>query len=173
VIAKGGYKEIHDAGLPAFRQSITELAPEFADRVDTLTDWHQTALLSVEAGRIRRWFRPGLLLIGDAAHVMSPVGGVGINYAVQDAIVAANVLTGPLREGRLRLRDLAAVQRQREIPTRIIQGFQRLVQNQIVTRALASDGMMMQPPPGMRLPVLRDLVPRMLALGVWPVHLKS
>jgi len=173
VIAKGGYKEIHDAGLPAFRQSITELAPEFTDRVDTLTDWHQTALLSVEAGRIRRWFRPGLLLIGDAAHVMSPVGGVGINYAVQDAIVAANVLTGPFREGRLRLRDLAAVQRQREIPTRIIQGFQRLVQNQIVTRALASDGMMMQPPPVMRLPILRDLVPRMLALGVWPVHLKS
>jgi 2-polyprenyl-6-methoxyphenol hydroxylase-like FAD-dependent oxidoreductase len=129
-------------------------------------------LLSVEAGRVRRWFRPGLLLIGDAAHVMSPVGGVGINYAIQDAVVAANVLREPLARGRLRLRDLAAVQRQREIPTRIIQRFQRVVQEQIVTRALASDGPM-QPPPIMQLPILRDLIPRMLALGVWPVHLKT
>jgi 2-polyprenyl-6-methoxyphenol hydroxylase-like FAD-dependent oxidoreductase len=172
VIPKGAYREIHDAGLPKLRQAIAELAPELADRVDTITDWHQTALLSVEAGRIKRWYRPGLLLIGDAAHVMSPVGGVGINYAIQDAVVAANVLTKPLKLGRLRLRDLAAVQRQREIPTRIIQGFQRLVQEQVVTQALASDAPM-QPPPALRLPVLRDLVPRMLALGVWPVHLKS
>jgi 2-polyprenyl-6-methoxyphenol hydroxylase-like FAD-dependent oxidoreductase len=172
VIAKGTYKEIHDAGLPAFRQAIVEMAPELADRVDHLQDWHQTSLLSVEAGRVRRWFRPGLLLIGDAAHVMSPVGGVGINYAIQDAVVAANVLREPLARGRLRLRDLAAVQRQREIPTRIIQRFQRVVQEQIVTRALASDGPM-QPPPIMQLPILRDLIPRMLALGVWPVHLKT
>ena len=172
VIAKGTYKEIHDAGLPAFRQAIAEMAPEFADRVDTLQDWHQTSLLSVEAGRIKQWFRPGLLLIGDAAHVMSPVGGVGINYAIQDAVVAANVLREPLRQGRLRLRDLAAVQRQREIPTRIIQRFQRVAQEQIVTRALASDTPM-QPPPIMQLPVLRDVIPRVLALGVWPVHPKS
>ena len=92
VIAKGAYKEIHDAGLPAFRRAIAEMAPELADRVDTIQDWHQTALLAVEAGRVKRWFRPGLLLIGDAAHVMSPVGGVGINYAIQDAVVASNVL---------------------------------------------------------------------------------
>jgi 2-polyprenyl-6-methoxyphenol hydroxylase-like FAD-dependent oxidoreductase len=103
---------------------------------------------------------------------MSPVGGVGINYAIQDAVVAANVLTGPLRRGRLHLRDLAAVQRQREIPTRIIQRFQRLVQEQIVTRALKPDARM-EPPPVMRLPLLRDLIPRMLALGVWPVHLTA
>ncbi len=172
VIAKGSYKQIHDAGLPAFHRAIAEMVPEFADRVGQITDWHQVSLLAVEAGRIKRWFRPGLLLIGDAAHVMSPVGGVGINYAVQDAVVSANVLTGPLRAGRLRLRDLAAVQRQREIPTRIIQGFQRLAQEQIVTRALASDAPL-QPPPFMKLPILRDLIPRMLALGVWPVHLRS
>jgi 2-polyprenyl-6-methoxyphenol hydroxylase-like FAD-dependent oxidoreductase len=171
VIAKGAYKEIHDAGLPAFRQAIAEMAPEFADRVEHLQDWHQTSLLAVEAGRIKQWFRPGLLLIGDAAHVMSPVGGVGINYAIQDAVVAANVLREPLRQGRLRLRDLAAVQRRREIPTRIIQRFQRVAQNQIVTRALSSDAPM-QPPPIMQLPVLRDLIPRVLALGVWPVHPK-
>ena len=172
VIAKGAYRDIHDAGLPAFRQAIVDLAPEFADRVEHLQDWQQTSLLSVEAGRIATWFRPGLLLIGDAAHVMSPVGGVGINYAIQDAVVAANVLTEPLKRGRLRLRDLAAVQRQREIPTRIIQGFQRLAQEQVVTRALASDAPL-QPPPVMQIPVLRDLIPRMLAQGVWPVQLKT
>ena len=99
VIAKGAYKEIHDAGLPAFRRAIAEMAPELADRVDTIQDWHQTALLAVEAGRVKRWFRPGLLLIGDAAHVMSPVGGVGINYAIQDAVVASNVLTRAAQAG--------------------------------------------------------------------------
>ena len=172
IIAKGSYKEIREDGLPAFRQSILDLAPEFADRVESLQDWRQVSLLSVEAGRVRQWFRPGLLLIGDAAHVMSPVGGVGINYAIQDAVVAANVLTKPLQRGQLRLRDLAAVQRQREIPTRIIQAFQRVAQEQIVTRALSSDTGL-EPPPIMRVPVLRDLIPRIIALGVWPVHLKS
>jgi 2-polyprenyl-6-methoxyphenol hydroxylase-like FAD-dependent oxidoreductase len=172
VIAKGAYKEIHDAGLPAFRQAIADLAPEFADRVDHLQDWHQTSLLSVEAGRVETWFRPGLLLIGDAAHVMSPVGGVGINYAIQDAVVAANVLTGPLQRGRLRLSDLAAVQRQREIPTRIIQRIQRVAQEQVVSRALTSDRPL-QPPPIMQLPILRDVIPRVLGRGVWPVRLKQ
>ena len=171
VIAKGAYKEIHDAGLPAFHRAIAEMAPELAGRVEQITDWHQTALLSVEAGRVKQWYRPGLLLIGDAAHVMSPVGGVGINYAIQDAVVAANVLRDPLRQGRLRLRDLAAVQRQREIPTRIIQRFQRIAQEQIVTRALASDAPM-QPPPVMRIPILRDVIPRLVAQGVWPVRPK-
>jgi 2-polyprenyl-6-methoxyphenol hydroxylase-like FAD-dependent oxidoreductase len=172
VIPKGTYREIRDAGLPAFQRSIAEMAPELADRVEELTDWHEMSLLSVESGRIARWYRPGLLLIGDAAHVMSPVGGVGINYAVQDAVVAANVLTGPLQQGRLRLRDLAAVQRQREIPIRIIQGFQRLAQEQVVTRAL-KPGATLKPPPIVQVPVLRDVVPRLIALGVWPVHLKS
>jgi 2-polyprenyl-6-methoxyphenol hydroxylase-like FAD-dependent oxidoreductase len=175
IIAKGSYREIRAAGLPAFREAIATMAPEFRDRLDTLQDWRQVALLSVEAGRVRKWFRPGLLLIGDAAHVMSPVGGVGINYAIQDAVVAANVLTGPLQRGHLRLRDLAAVQRQREIPTRIIQGFQRMAQEQIVTRALRSGetDRPLSPPPILRAPVLRDIVPRLIALGIWPVHLKS
>jgi 2-polyprenyl-6-methoxyphenol hydroxylase-like FAD-dependent oxidoreductase len=172
VIPKGTYREIRAAGLPAFRQTVAEMAPELADRVDALQDWHEMSLLSVESGRIRRWYRPGLLLIGDAAHVMSPVGGVGINYAIQDAVVAANVLTDPLRRGRLRLRDLAEVQRQREIPIRIIQGIQRLIQERVVTQAL-KPGSQVQPPPIVHVPVLRDLFPRMLAKGVWPVHLKS
>jgi 2-polyprenyl-6-methoxyphenol hydroxylase-like FAD-dependent oxidoreductase len=172
VIAKGAYKEIHDAGLPAFRQGIADLAPEFADRVDHLQDWHQTSLLSVEAGRVETWFRTGLLLIGDAAHVMSPVGGVGINYAIQDAVVAANVLTGPLQRGRLHLSDLAAVQRQRELPTRIIQRIQRVAQERVVSRALTSDRPL-RPPPIMQLPILRDVIPRVLGRGIWPVHLKG
>jgi len=172
VIPKGGYKEIHDAGLPAFRKSIAEMAPEFADRVDQLQDWHQVALLAVEAGRVKQWYRPGLLLIGDAAHVMTPVGGVGINYAIQDAVVTANVLTEPLKQGRLKLSDLAGVQRRREIPTRIIQKLQQVIQEQVVTKALKSDAPI-QPPAIMQLPLVRQLPARIIGLGVWPVHLKT
>src|SRR5205823_12757413 len=121
VIPKGGYQKLRAAGLPAFRQEVAGLLPEWADRLDTIQEWKQVSLLSVESSRLPRWYKPGLLLIGDAAHVMSPVGGVGINYAIQDAVVAANVLGGRLESGRLRLSDLAAVQRRREWPTRIIQ----------------------------------------------------
>ena len=172
VIAKGSYKEIHDAGLPSFRQAVAEIAPEFADRVDTLQDWHQVALLAVEAGRVKKWFRPGLLLIGDAAHVMTPVGGVGINYAIQDAVVTANILTEPLKRGRLKLSDLAGVQKRREIPTRIIQGMQSVLQQRIVAPTLGA-GATFQPPAFMRLPLVRDIPARIIGLGVWPVHLKT
>ena len=125
VVAKGGFLRLRAQGLEALRRSIAARAPWLGDRVGELRDWRQTSLLVVEAGRVRRWYRPGLLLIGDAAHVMSPVGGVGINYAVQDAIAAANRLGPPLRQGRLRTADLAAVQRRRELPTRLMQFFQR------------------------------------------------
>ncbi|GEM_PF-1175808 len=128
VIRKDGYQQLRQTGLEALRRSLRGLLPELADRLDTLTDWRQISLLSVESNRLRRWYRPGLLLIGDAAHAMSPIGGVGINYAIQDAVVAANVLAGPLASGWLRLRDLAEVQRQRELPTRLIQGFQHVPQ---------------------------------------------
>jgi 2-polyprenyl-6-methoxyphenol hydroxylase-like FAD-dependent oxidoreductase len=92
-IPKGGYQQIRSAGLEWLRQSMTEIVPEFADRVNELKEWKQISVLSVESSRLPRWYRPGLLLIGDAAHVMSPVGGVGINYAIQDAVVAANILS--------------------------------------------------------------------------------
>src|SRR5919199_615500 len=95
VILKGSYHQLREAGIQALQQSIAELAPEFAQRVKHLTDWSQISFLSVESSRLPQWYRPGLLLIGDAAHVMSPVGGVGINYAIQDAVVAANVLSEP------------------------------------------------------------------------------
>ena len=176
VIAKGGYKQIHAAGLPAFRRAVAEVLPELADRVDALREWKQVALLSVESSRVPRWYRPGLLLIGDAAHVMSPVGGVGINYAVQDAVVAANVLAQPLRAGRLRLGDLAAVQRRREWPTRIIQAGQALAQKRLMAPALES-GRPFAPPLPLRLltrvPFLRDLPARIVAFGFWPERVRE
>src|SRR5207248_4086674 len=123
-----------------------DLLPEFADRMEYIREWKQVSVLSVESSHLRRWYRPGLLLIGDAAHVMSPVGGVGINYAIQDATVAANVLSDNLKFGKVRLRDLAEVQRQRKWPTRIIQGFQNLVQKQVLTKVLKSNEPLTIPP---------------------------
>src|SRR5258708_29310683 len=113
-----------------------EILPKFTDRVYSIQEWKQVSVLSVESNRLPRWYRPGLLLIGDAAHVMSPVAGVGINYAIQDAVVAANVLSDDLQLGKLPLRDLAAVQRKREWPPRIIQCFQNLVNGHILNIVL-------------------------------------
>ncbi|HEX8847534.1 MAG TPA: FAD-dependent oxidoreductase, partial [Pyrinomonadaceae bacterium] len=114
LILKGSYQSLRAAGLEALRNSFAEMAPEYADRIVHLTDWKQVSMLSVESSRLKRWYLPGLLLIGDAAHVMSPVGGVGINYAIQDAVVAANILKGPLRSGEVKTDDLRRVQKERE-----------------------------------------------------------
>ncbi len=182
VIPKGTYPELRHAGIEALRRSFAELIPEFADRVEHLEDWRQVSLLSVESSRCPRWYRPGLLLIGDAAHVMSPVGGVGINYAIQDAVVAANVLAEPLKTSQSQLRDLnvgylAAVQRQRELPTRFIQAVQTLIQRRILASALRSNAPSFTPPKLLRLllrvPILRDLPARIIAFGLWPVHVRS
>jgi 2-polyprenyl-6-methoxyphenol hydroxylase-like FAD-dependent oxidoreductase len=176
VIPKGGYQELRAAGLEALRRSAAALVPWLADRVDLLQDWHQMSLLSVESSRLRRWHRPGVLLIGDAAHVMSPVGGVGINYAIQDAVVAANVLAEPLRAGRLRLRDLAEVQRQREWPVHIIQALQGQLQQRLIARALHAGRRFQLPLPLrvlLHLPWLRDLPARLLAYGPRRVRLEG
>src|SRR3712207_843771 len=117
-IEKGEYENVREAGLAAFRKSVGEAIPEFADRTGELRACEAVKLLSVQANRLRRWHRPGLLCIGDAAHAMSPVGGVGINLAIADAVAAANILARPLRAGRVRSGDLAAVQLRRELPTR-------------------------------------------------------
>lgn len=176
VILKGSYQQLHSAGLEALRQSFAETAPEFADRTEHLKDWKQIAILSVESNRLRRWYLPGLLLIGDAAHVMSPVGGVGINYAIQDAVVAANVLTTPLREGKAGTRELREVQRQREWPTRTIQRLQALIQRRVIAGALnANQGFRL---PFLvrlllRIPLLRDLPARIIGFGVKRVHVKN
>ncbi|QSJ21021.1 FAD-dependent oxidoreductase [Nostoc sp. UHCC 0702] len=172
VIPKGGYQKLRAAGLEELKKSVVEVVPELSDRIANLHDWSQVAFLSVESSRVKRWYRPGLLLIGDAAHVMSPVGGVGINYAIQDAVVAANVLTKPLKNQHVELTDLAKVQRQRELPTRIIQAFQTFIQKQVFAPILTSNRTF-QPPVLLKLPILRDLPARLIALGVFPVHVQG
>ena len=181
VIPKGAYPELRAEGIVSLRRSFAELIPEFADRVGHLEDWRQASLLSVESSRCPRWYRTGLLLIGDAAHVMSPVGGVGINYAIQDAVTAANVLAEPLKESQERLMDLderylAAVQRRRELPTRLIQRLQALIQQRILAPALRSNATF-APPLFLRLlphvPILRDIPARVVAFGFWPVLVKG
>ncbi|BAY96607.1 monooxygenase FAD-binding protein [Tolypothrix tenuis PCC 7101] len=169
VIPKDGYQKLRAAGLEELKKSVVEVVPELGDRISNLHDWSQVAFLSVESSRVKRWYRQGLLLIGDAAHVMSPVGGVGINYAIQDAVVTANAISKPLKNQNLSIQDLAKVQRQRELPTRIIQGFQTLIQKQIFARILTSD-QTFQPPAFLRLPILRDFPARFIGLGVFPVH---
>ena len=176
VILKGSLQEIRDEGLEALRRSITELAPEMKERVHNLQDWKQVAVLNVESSRVPRWYKPGLLLIGDAAHVMSPVGGVGINYAIQDGVAAANLLMGPLKRGEVRVSDLQAVQRRRELPTRIIQRVQTLVQQNIIAAALDPTRPFRLPlilRLFLRIPILRNIPARLIAYGFWPVHLKK
>ncbi len=176
VIFKGSYRKLRDAGLEALRKSLAETVPDFADRAEHLKDWKQVSILSVESSRLERWYIPGLLLIGDAAHVMSPVGGVGINYAIQDAVVAANVLTAPLQAGKVETTHLKEVQRQRERPTRIIQGLQSLVQRRVIAGALQANQTFRVPlllRVLLKIPFLRDIPAKILAFGVRKVHLKK
>jgi len=181
VIPKGAYPKLRHEGIESLRRSFAALIPEFADRLDHLADWQQASLLSVESSRCPRWYRSGLLLIGDAAHVMSPVGGVGINYAIQDAVVAANVLAGPLKDSQARLIDLdtrylAAVQRRRELPTRFIQALQTQIQHRVLANVLRSD-QPLSPPRWLRLltrvPLVRSVPARIFGLGLWPVRVKE
>lgn len=173
VILKGGFPQLRAAGIEQLQQSLARIVPWLADRVGELHDWKQASVLSVESSLLPQWHRPGLLLIGDAAHVMTPVGGVGINYAVQDAVEAANLLTEPLKRRQVTTDDLAAVQRRRERPTRIIQAFQRFMQGQIVNHALEAGKPFKLPLP-LRIissfPVLRDLPARIVAFGPRRVH---
>ena len=176
IFPKGQYQAVRAAGMEAFRRSIVEIEPRFVKHVEALTEWHQCSLLSVESSRCPLWYRPGLLLIGDAAHVMSPVGGVGINYAVQDAVVAANVLTKPLKAGQLPVEALAEVQRQREWPTRAIQALQSAVQRRVIATVLQSKGPQTIPwfvRLFFRIPVLRDIPARIIAFGVRRVRLQD
>ncbi len=176
VIPKGGYQKIHAAGLEAFRQELAGFIPQWADRIETLKEWKQISVLSVESSRLPRWYRPGLLLIGDAAHVMSPVGGVGINYAIQDAVEAANVLSDKLKVGQVRLRDLAQVQKRREWPTKAIQGFQNALQQRVLATVLASDQPLTFPllfRLFLKMPFLGALPARLVAFGPRTVHVKE
>ena len=175
VIPKGGIDDIHARGLPAFRDRIRALVPFLGDRVEELDDWNEIRLLTVVVDRLRTWHRPGLLCIGDAAHAMSPVGGVGINLAIQDAVAAANILSAPLASGRLSDDDLGRVQRRRELPTRVIQRGQLAIQNQFLRRALERRGEV-KVPLALRLlqrfPALRRVPARLVGMGVRPEHVR-
>lgn len=138
VFPKGEYQALRAKGVAAVREQIREIDPRFAKNAEALTDWSQLTLLSVESSRCPVWHKPRLLLIGDAAHVMSPVGGVGINYAIQDAVVAVNVLGKGLKGGQISDADLAEVQRRREWPTKVIQKFQAFMQERLIASVLMS-----------------------------------
>ena len=176
LIAKDTFTtKVQPAGLPAFRASIAQLVPFLADRVDELTDWSQIKLLSVQVNRLTRWHRPGLLCIGDAAHAMSPVGGIGINLAIQDAVATARILSPALSSSLVTELTLAHVQHRRELPTRVTQAFQTLV-HRFLSRTLGNPARI-KPPLMLRLlsphPTFRRLLARFIGMGVRPEHIQS
>jgi len=176
VFPKGSLEEVYRRGLPAFRADIASAVPDFADRVGEITDWDQVKLLTVAVDRLNRWHRPGLLCIGDAAHAMSPIGGVGVNLAVQDAVAAANILAEPLRNGVVTDETLQSVQDRRTFPTRATQRMQIFMQNNIISAVLSGKGTF-EPPLLLRLlqrfPMLRRLPARLLGLGFRPEHIRT
>lgn len=176
VIAKGVDAEQRRHGIAPFREAVAKLAPFTAARADEIRGWDDVKLLTVKVDRLRRWYRPGLLCLGDAAHAMSPIGGVGVNLAVQDAVAAANLLAEPLRERRVTTNDLDRVQRRRLFPTRVVQRMQVLVQRRIVARVLGGTAAVKAPLPlrlFARFPFLRRLPARVIGLGVRPEHVRT
>jgi 2-polyprenyl-6-methoxyphenol hydroxylase-like FAD-dependent oxidoreductase len=173
VIPKGQFEEMRRQEFEMFRAAIVKLAPFAKDSVHELRGWDDVKLLTVRVDRLIDWFRPGLLCIGDAAHAMSPVGGVGINLAIQDAVAAANVLFKPLEEGRLAIDQLRRIQKRREFPTRVTQWLQVAVQRRIIARVLGQTEPL-KPPLAVRLlaevPFLRRIPARIVGLGIRPEH---
>src|SRR6059058_5904793 len=176
VIRKGVFEEIKRRGLEAFRADIVSIAPFLKDRASELQDWEPIKLLTVLVDRLRKWYRPGLLCIGDAAHAMSPVGGVGINLAIQDAVAAANILARPLAENYVSLSHLQKLQLRREFPTRVTQRGQVIVQERILSTVLGTQEKF-RAPWFMRLfkrfPILRRIPARLIGIGVRPEHVKT
>jgi 2-polyprenyl-6-methoxyphenol hydroxylase-like FAD-dependent oxidoreductase len=176
VIAKGSLDQLKAKGLPALKDEIVSLAPFLNDRVGEITSWEDLKLLTVAVDRLTTWHRRGLLFIGDAAHAMSPIGGVGINLAIQDAVAAANILAVPLRDRSVTDGHLAAVEKRRMFPTRVTQWIQTTAQKRIISRVLASRGKIT--PPGFlklfqRYPFLRRIPARLIGVGVRPEHVHS
>lgn len=176
VIKKGSYAEIQQLGIAAFQKHLLELAPFLKDRVQEIADWPAIKTLSVSVDRLEKWFAPGVLCIGDSAHAMSPIGGVGINLAVQDAVAAANILIPKFKKGSLGLQDLNKVQKRRMLPTKVIQSLQVLVQNKIISHVL-SENKPIRFPWVLRLvralPVLAMIPAYLIGSGFRPEHINK
>jgi 2-polyprenyl-6-methoxyphenol hydroxylase-like FAD-dependent oxidoreductase len=177
VIPKGDLEVIRQRGLAAFREDIASVAPFLRGRTDELKDWNDIKLLTVAVDRLRQWWRSGLLCLGDSAHAMSPVGGVGINLAIQDAVAAANILVEPLLGGAVRDEQLREVQERREFPTRMTQRFQVFAHQHLLRPALSHKTQIRQLPLPFKLlrrfPVLRRIPARLLGLGFRPEHVRT
>ena len=176
VIPKGGYDKIKAKGFDAFIDNVLSLSPFLRDRVGEIKGWDDVKLLTVAVERLPRWHKPGLMLIGDAAHAMSPIGGVGINLAIQDAVAAANILAAPLKEGRVTEALLAQVQARRTMPMRVIQWLQIQIQNRVLSPVLGGTARP-KPPAAAKLfnwfPVLQRIPARIIGLGVRPERIET
>ena len=177
VIAKGGAEALRSRGIESFRADVAKAAPVLAAHVGALASWDDVKLLSVSVDRLTRWSRPGLLCIGDAAHAMSPIGGVGINLAIQDAVAAANILAAKLRDGTLDDDDLDAVRRRRLFPARVTQAMQVRMQSNVLAPVISGLNANLAVPLPMRLlsavPALQRVLARVLGMGVRPEHVRS
>jgi 2-polyprenyl-6-methoxyphenol hydroxylase-like FAD-dependent oxidoreductase len=177
VIPKGSFAALQQRGLPSFRQDLAEIAPFLASRTDEIADWNAVKLLTVAVDRLRQWTQPGLLCIGDCAHAMSPVGGVGINLAIQDAVAAANLLALPLLRGTVREEDLRQVQARRSFPTRMTQAVQVLLHRKFIGPSLGRQTPIRHLPLPFKLlqqfPWLRRLPARIVGLGFRPEHIRT
>jgi 2-polyprenyl-6-methoxyphenol hydroxylase-like FAD-dependent oxidoreductase len=176
VIRKGELQDLRQRGIESLREQIVRIVPKFRGRVMELQSWDDVKLLTVRVDRLRQWWKPGLLCIGDAAHAMSPIGGVGINLAIQDAVAAANILARPLHNREVREEHLAAVQRRRTFPTRLTQSLQILIHEHVINRVLASEDTV-EPPWQVKLfdwiPALRRIPARVVGVGVRPEHVRN
>ena len=169
-------EEVKAKGLAAFRDKVLWMSPFLADRVGELKSWDDIKLLSVTVDRLQKWWRPGLICIGDSAHAMSPIGGVGINIAVQDAVAAANRLAAPLKAGTLTDNDLQAIQKRRTFPVRFTQWLQLNIQKRLISRILTSQ-QRPKPPLLFKLlgvfPILRRIPARLVGVGIRPEHVRT
>jgi 2-polyprenyl-6-methoxyphenol hydroxylase-like FAD-dependent oxidoreductase len=176
IIRKGGIELMKSEGLGAFRAQVVEMSPFLSNRVGELKTWDDVKLLSVTVDRLKKWWRPGLICIGDAAHAMSPIGGVGVNMAVQDAVAAANRLAGPLAMGKMTDADLQAIEQRRTLPMRFTQGLQLAIQRRVISRVLAAHERP-TPPPFLKLfgvfPILQRIPARLMGLGIRPEHVQT
>jgi 2-polyprenyl-6-methoxyphenol hydroxylase-like FAD-dependent oxidoreductase len=178
VIPKGGIEKVKAEGLDAFRKRVTDMSPFVADRIGEIKSWDDVKLLTVTVDRLRQWWRPGLICIGDSAHAMSPIGGVGINMAVQDAVAAANRLAEPLKAGKATEDDLRAIQERRNLPVRFTQTLQLTIQKQIISRVLTMDSQQRPKPPLLFklfnvFPALRRIPARLMGMGIRAEHVHT